>query len=156
MTQKTVLITGATRGIGKGVAIAFAEAGYIVYGTGRNLAGSEWAAEKKVILKEADVADQPRMAEIMQDIKNKHGRLDCLINNAGVASNTPASALGDEEIAKIIDTNFKAVFTCCQSYYKMQRKSGGGNIINISSVLGIVGTSLASDVNVTIIRIATE
>jgi 3-oxoacyl-[acyl-carrier protein] reductase len=144
MAQKTVLITGATRGIGKGVAIAFAEAGWIVYGTGRNLANSEWAAEKKVILKEADVADQPRMAEIMQDIKNKHGRLDCLINNAGVASNTPASALGDEEIAKIIDTNFKAVFACCQSYYKMQRKSGGGNIINISSVLGIVGTSLAS------------
>jgi 3-oxoacyl-[acyl-carrier protein] reductase len=144
MAQKTVLITGATRGIGKGVAIAFAEAGWIVYGTGRNLANSEWAAEKKVILKEADVADQPRMAEIMQDIKDKHGRLDCLINNAGVASNTPASALGDEEIAKIIDTNFKAVFTCCQSYYKMQRKSGGGNIINISSVLGIVGTSLAS------------
>lgn len=142
--QKTVLITGATRGIGKGVAIAFAQAGWIVYGTGRNLAGSEWVTEKKVILKEADVADQPRMAAIMQEIKDKHGRLDCLINNAGVASNTPASALGDEEIAKIIDTNFKAVFTCCQSYYKMQRKSGGGNIINISSVLGIVGTSLAS------------
>ncbi len=157
MAQKTVLITGATRGIGKGVAVAFAEAGWIVYGTGRNLANSEWAAEKKVILKEADVSDQARMAEIMQDIKDKHGRLDCLINNAGVASNTPASALGDEEIAKIIDTNFKAVFTCCQSYYKMQRKSGGpstgsgqapskggGCIINISSVLGIVGTSLAS------------
>ena len=142
--QKTVLITGATRGIGKGVAIAFAQAGWIVYGTGRNLAGSEWASEKKIILKEADVADQPRMAAIMQEIKDKHGRLDCLINNAGVASNTPASALGDDEIAKIIDTNFKAVFTCCQSYYKMQRKSGGGNIINISSVLGIVGTSLAS------------
>lgn len=149
--EKTVLITGATRGIGKGVAKAFAEAGYITYGTGRNLSDTLWADEKKIILKQADVADQAAMAAIMSGIKEEHGRLDCLINNAGVASNTPASALGEEEISHIIDTNFKAVFQCCQSYYKMQRKgpaigSGhrGGNIINISSVLGIVGTSLAS------------
>lgn len=140
---KTVLITGATRGIGRGLATAFADAGFITYGTGRNLAASDWAAEKKIELRQADVTDQAAMAAIMNEIKDKHGRLDCLINNAGVASNTPASALGADEIAKIIDTNFKAVFQCCQSYYKMQRKSGG-NIINISSVLGIVGTSLAS------------
>jgi len=144
MAQKTVLITGATRGIGRGIALGFAAAGYQVYGTGRNLEGSEWAKEKGIILKQADVADQPAMAAIMKEIQEKHGRLDCLINNAGVASNTPASGLDEDEIAKIIDTNFKAVFQCCQSYYKMQRKSGGGNIINISSVLGIVGTSLAS------------
>lgn len=159
---KTVLITGATRGIGKGVASAFADAGWIVYGTGRasttlsDPSVSAWASEKKITLKQADVADQAAMAAIMYEIKEKHGRLDCLINNAGVASNTPASSLGDEEISKIIDTNFRAVFTCCQSYYKMQRKAGpstgsgqaptkgGGCIINISSVLGIVGTSLAS------------
>lgn len=144
MATKTVLITGATRGIGRGIALGFAAAGYQVYGTGRNLDGSEWGKEKGIVLKQADVSDQAAMAAIMKEIQEKHGRLDCLINNAGVASNTPASGLDEEEIARIIDTNFKAVFQCCQSYYKMQRKSGGGNIINISSVLGIVGTSLAS------------
>ncbi|GAB4443113.1 MAG: SDR family NAD(P)-dependent oxidoreductase [Turneriella sp.] len=141
--QKTVLITGATRGIGKGIATAFADAGWITYGTGRNLSDTGWASEKKIFLKQADVSDQAAMVAIMNEIKETHGRLDCLINNAGVASNTPASSLGEEEIEKIIDTNFKAVFQCCQSYYKLQRKAGG-NIINISSVLGIVGTSLAS------------
>lgn len=143
MAQKTVLITGATRGIGKGIALGFAEAGWIVYGTGRNLADAGWAAEKKITLKQADVTDQVSMAAIMKEIHGQHGRLDCLINNAGVAGNTPASSLDDEEISRIIDTNFRGVFQCCQSYYKLQRKAGG-NIINISSVLGIVGTSLAS------------
>lgn len=157
--QKTVLITGATRGIGRGLASAFADAGWLVYGTGRNVNEGhhdDWAKEKLIRLRQADVSDQATMAAIMTEIKDKHGRLDCLINNAGVASNTPASALADDEITKIIDTNFRAVFQCCQSYYKMQRKSGpstgsgqapfkgGGCIINISSVLGIVGTSLAS------------
>lgn len=140
---KTVLITGATRGIGRGLAIAFAEAGWITYGTGRNLADTNWAQEKGILLKQADVTDQPAMATIMNAIKDQHGRLDCLINNAGVASSTPASSLAEDEVAQIIDTNFKAVFQCCQAYYKMQRKAGG-NIINIASVLGLVGTSLAS------------
>lgn len=143
---KTVLITGATRGIGRGVASAFADAGWLVYGTGRNVnAGhsDDWAKEKLIRLRQADVSDQAGMAAIMAEIKDKHGRLDCLINNAGVASNTPASSLGDDEISSIINTNFRAVFECCQSYYKLQRKAGG-NIINISSVLGLVGTSLAS------------
>ena len=141
--KKTVLITGATRGIGKGIALAFADAGYHVYGTGRNLSGSEWATQKKIHLKEADVTDPARMSEIMTEIKATHGALDCLINNAGIASNSPASALTQEEIQNIIAVNFKGVFECCQSYYKLQRKAGG-NIINVSSVLGIVGTSLAS------------
>ncbi|MCX7633582.1 MAG: SDR family oxidoreductase [Turneriella sp.] len=140
---KTVLITGATRGIGRGLASAFAQSGWTVYGTGRNLENTQWATPLGITLEKADVTDTAAMQTLMHKIRDQHGRLDCLINNAGIASGQPASALSDEEATRIINTNFKAVFTCCQIYYKMQRKSGG-NIINIASVLGLTGTALAS------------
>lgn len=141
--NKTVLITGATRGIGKALAIGFADAGYTVYGTGRRLDHTIWAADKNIVLWQANVTEQKIMEEIFAEIKQKNGRLDVLVNNAGIASNVPASSLSATEISEIIDINFKAVFQASQSYYKMQRKAGG-NIINIASVLGLVGTSMAS------------
>ncbi|HRP69638.1 MAG TPA: SDR family oxidoreductase, partial [Turneriella sp.] len=148
MPQKTVLITGATRGIGRGIAVGFADAGYQVYGTGRSVTSltaepSGWIKEKGIILKAADAADQASMAAFMKEIHTTHGRLDCLVNNAGIAANTPASRITLDEANRIIDTNFKAVFQNAQSYYQLQRKEGG-NIINIASVLGMVGTTLAS------------
>lgn len=141
--NKTVLITGATRGIGKALALGFAQAGYTVYGTGRRLDHTIWAADKNIVLWQADVTEQKIMEEIISEIKQKNGKLDVLINNAGIASHTPASSLTAFEITEIVDINFKAVFHASQTYYKLHRKAGG-NIINIASVLGMVGTSMAS------------
>lgn len=143
VSGKTVLITGASRGIGKSMALAFRDAGAVVYGTGSREETVEWMKGEKIYGRAADISKAGTILPVIEEIKKSHGRLDCLINNAGIASNTPASAMKDDEMYKIIDTNFTGMFRACQAYYKTH-KLIGGNIINISSVLGLVGYSLAS------------
>lgn len=140
---RTVLVTGASRGIGKTLALALRDAGAVVYGTGSKPASVEWMAAEHLQGRAADVADPKSMGPLIDEIRKEHGRLDCLINNAGVAANTPASRFKEDEVANMIDINFRGVFHACQAYYNAQRKDGG-NIINVSSVLGMVGTKLAS------------
>jgi 3-oxoacyl-[acyl-carrier protein] reductase len=143
ITNRTVLITGASRGIGKALAEGFKEAGAIVYGTGSKENSIEWMNGTEIQGRVADVSKAGTMNSIIDEIKHKHGKLDCLINNAGIAVNTPAVGFKEEEIYKIIDTNFVGMFYACQYYYKTH-KLIGGNIINVSSVLGLVGYSLSS------------
>lgn len=142
--DRTILITGASRGIGKAIALAFHAAGAKVYGTGTKESSISWMKEKdRMEGRVCNVSDPSGIQALMQEIKERDGRLDCLVNNAGVASNTPASGFKEDEMESIIDINFKGVFRASQAYYKMQRKAGG-NIINVSSVLGMIGTPLAS------------
>ena len=143
MTGRTVLITGASRGIGRALALGFRDAGAIVYGTGSRPESVAWMAAEQLQGRSADVALPGTMDPVIDEIRKKHGRLDCLINNAGVAANTPASGFREDELAQMVEINFKGVFRACQAYYRAQRKEGG-NIINVSSVLGMVGTKLAS------------
>jgi 3-oxoacyl-[acyl-carrier protein] reductase len=143
ISGRSVLITGASRGIGRALAEGFLEAGAIVYGTGSKEDSIEWMKGTGIEGRVADISKAGTMLPIIEEIKAKHGKLDCLINNAGIAVNTPALGFKDEEIYKIIDTNFVGMFRTCQAYYKTHRLIGG-NIINISSVLGLVGYSLSS------------
>ncbi len=143
LTGRAVLITGASRGIGKALAEGFRDAGAIVYGTGSKPESIEWMKSAGIEGRVADVSKSGTMLPIIEEIKQKHEKLSCLVNNAGIASNTPASAFKDDEIYKIIDTNFVGVFRACQAYYKTH-KLIGGNIINIASVLGLRGYSLSS------------
>ena len=143
LTNKSILITGASRGIGKAMALEFKKAGAFVYGTGSKQDSITWMLEEGIEGRVADISKPGSMTAIIDEIKSKHGKLDCLINNAGIAVNIPASAFKEEDIYKIIDTNFVGMFRTCQAYYK-SHKLIGGNIINISSVLGLVGYSLSS------------
>jgi 3-oxoacyl-[acyl-carrier protein] reductase len=143
VTNKTILITGASRGIGRSMAEEFSKAGAIVYGTGSKPESIEWMKEAGLEGRVADIKEKGSMSPIIEEIKTKHGKLNCLINNAGIAVNIPASAFKEEDIYRIIDTNFVGMFRTCQAYYK-SHKLIGGNIINISSILGLVGYSLSS------------
>lgn len=143
LKDRVVLITGSSRGIGRALAEGFREAGAIVYGTGSKPESIEWMNGTGIEGRVADVSKSGTMLPIIEEIKQKHGKLSCLINNAGIASNTPAVAFKDDEIYKIIDTNFVGVFRACQAYYKTHKQLGG-NIINVASVLGLRGYSLSS------------
>lgn len=143
VSGKTILITGASRGIGKTLALGFRDAGAIVYGAGSKLESIQWMEKENIHGVVIDVRSETDAFQTIQMIKTKHGRLDTLINNAGIATNTPASGFKEEEIQNIVQTNYVGVFRSCQAYYKIQKKDGG-NIINIASVLGMVGTKLAS------------
>ncbi|MBI39859.1 MAG: short-chain dehydrogenase [Leptospiraceae bacterium] len=140
---KTILVTGASRGIGRSIAEAFRDAGANVYGTGTRTESIQWMQDGGVQGRVLNVQEFEAGKELIQEIVKQHGSLDCLVNNAGVSSNTPASGFKEDEVNKIMDTNFKALFFLCQAYYKAQRKQGG-NIINVASVLGMVATMLAS------------
>lgn len=142
LENKTVLVTGASRGIGRAIAEGFRDHGAIVYGTGRAPASIEWMAGAGIQGRAADVTAAGAVATVIDEIVAKHGRLDCLLNNAGIASNTPSGSMKEDEMEQIINTNFKGVFRACQAYYKAQRRSGGV-IVNTASILGLIGTPLA-------------
>lgn len=141
--NKIVLITGASRGIGKRLAEGFRDGGAIVHGTGSKLESITWMKEEGISGHAADMRDPLAIGSVIQSIHDTEGRIDVLINNAGVASNTPAGGMKEDEILKIVETNYIGLFRACQAYYKVQKKIGG-NIINFASVLGLVGTPLSS------------
>ncbi|BDA77086.1 short-chain dehydrogenase [Leptospira kobayashii] len=143
ITGKTVLITGASRGIGKSIALGFRDAGAIVYGAGSRPESIEWMDKEGINGVVIDVRSEKDAFNAIGKIREKHGKLNCLINNAGIATNTPASGFKEEELQNMIQTNYTGVFRNCQAYYKHHKKDGG-NIINVASVLGMVGSKLAS------------
>lgn len=141
--DKIIFITGASRGLGKTIATNLKAEGAVVIGTSTSEEGVQSLENLGIIGKKVDVTEQGVFEPIFQELKTKYGRIDCIINNAGLATNTPASGFKEDELRNILDTNFTGVFRSCQAYYKIQKKEGG-NIINFSSVLGMVGSPLAS------------
>lgn len=146
ISGKVVFITGANRGIGRAIARGFVQMGAKVYGSIRNPEFLEELQKENIYPIIYDVRNYKNAEIILQQIYDRENRIDCLINNAGVSSNTPASLFKEDEVKKIIETNFEGLFFLCQAYYKLQKKYKikQGNIINIASVLGLVGTMLAS------------
>lgn len=141
--DRVILVTGASRGIGRALAEGFRDAGAIVYGTGTREESIAWMQDSGIHGRVLDVAAADQAAPLINEIVEKHGRLHCLINNAGISSTTPASAYKEEEMQHMIETNFKGAMRLCQAYYRAQRRHGGV-IINVSSVMGMVATVLAS------------
>lgn len=141
--MKTVFVTGASGGIGEAIAKKFAENGYFVgvgYNTNRGKA-ENLAKEIDGVAVKADVSDEKSVAAALSDFLLRAGRLDVLVNSAGIA--LPIKTLLDttsKEFDKAFSVNVKGVYNCCKAAIPAML-DGGGSIINISSMWGVTGGS---------------
>lgn len=149
MIQQTVLITGASRGIGKSVALLFASKGYHVF-LNCNTSIEELKDVKAQIdalntspctLVPGDVGNPKDVKQIFRDIHNQCDSLDVLVNNAGIAHIGLLMDMTDTEWRQVIDTNLSSVFYCCRAALPPMISKKRGKIINVSSIWGSFGAS---------------
>ena len=148
MSRKTVLVTGASRGIGKAIAIKFARKGYnVVISCIRNedrLMQTKKEIENyqvPCLAYMGDMGDMDCCKELFAKIKKQFGGIDVLVNNAGVSYIGLLQDMTSEDWDRIIRTNLTSVFNCCKLAIPMMLSAGSGKIVNISSVWGNVGAS---------------
>lgn len=144
--EKTALVTGASRGIGKAIALALAARGFAV---AVNYAGSYDAAEAvkneiernggHAFLVQGDVSKPEDVERIFKEIKDKFGTLDVLVNNAGINRDALLIRMSEEQWDDVIATDLKSDFLTTKAAALLMMKKRKGSIINISSVVGIMG-----------------
>jgi 3-oxoacyl-[acyl-carrier protein] reductase len=144
LTGKKALVTGATGGIGEGIARAFHKAGAEVAISGRQTAKLEaLAAElgERVHVVPCDLADKAAVAKLIDEAAAKLGRVDILVNNAGLTKDNLFMVMKDEQWDDVIAVNLTSTFMLMRAAtrHMLRSKTGYGRIINISSVSGIIG-----------------
>src|ERR1700676_2427 len=149
LSGKVAVVTGGNGGIGLGMARGLAEAGASVAIVGRNEAKSNEAVAElrecgaKAISVVADVTDKAAVAAMVERTVRELGRIDALVNNAGINIRKPPQALTLEEWDSVIKTNLTSAFLCSQAVYPIMKAAGGGKIINIGSMMSIFGARFA-------------
>lgn len=146
---KTAVVTGAGRGgrgIGRGIAVALAEAGADVVITARtNIADAEAVADavkaigRKGYAVTCDVASAESVEEMVRKSQELLGRIDILVNNAGITKDTLLLRMDEAAWDSVLDTNLKGTFLCTRAVAKIMLKQKAGRIINITSVMGLIG-----------------
>ena len=145
---KTAIITGASRGIGKAVALRFAEEGANVAFTCTSLSEKALNTEKELaafgIKAKAYASDASNFAEshqLVQDVVKEFGKVDILINNAGITKDGLMMRMTEEQWDAVINTNLKSAFNFVHAITPIFMKQKSGNIINMSSVVGVAGNA---------------
>lgn len=145
LNDKVAVITGATRGIGFATAKLFLENGAKVAILGSKEESVNKALEKlpeyqdKIIGLYPNLNNEKEVRNMFQTVEDKFGKIDILINNAGISSSTPLENYTYEEFTKIVDLNLNALFLCSKVASEYMKKIGGGVILNTSSMVSIYG-----------------
>jgi 3-oxoacyl-[acyl-carrier protein] reductase len=145
LKNKVVIITGAGSGIGKETALLFAKEGArVIVADVNEKGGNETVAEIKGIGREGffvklDVTNREQSKQMVKDTLEKYGRIDILINNAGIVQDALVLKMTEEQWDKVINVNLKGVFNCIQAVVEVMVNQGNGVIINTSSIVGLNG-----------------
>jgi NAD(P)-dependent dehydrogenase (short-subunit alcohol dehydrogenase family) len=135
-TRPVALVTGASSGIGKAAALALADAGFQVVGTSRN--SSRLTPPHGVTFLDLDVASDESVTSVVQQVIERFGRLDVLVNNAGTGAAGAAEESSVAQAQRLFDINVFGVIRMTKAVLPHMRAQGRGRIINVSSVLGLV------------------
>ena len=146
LTGKSALVTGASRGIGRAIALKLASLGANV---AINFAGNLAKAQEvkaeietngaKAILVQGNVADFETVQSIVKTVTENFGTIDILVNNAGITRDNLLIKMSESDFDDVIATNLKGVFNCTKAVTRIMMKQRGGRIVNLSSVVGITG-----------------
>ena len=145
---KTAIITGGSRGIGKGIALVFAQHGANVAFTYSSSVESANSLEKelsnygvKVKSFQSNAADYKESQDLVENVLSDFGSIDILVNNAGITKDNLLMRMGEEDFDKVIEVNLKSVFNMTKAVQRTMLKQRKGSIINMSSVVGVKGNA---------------
>ncbi|MFE3828083.1 SDR family oxidoreductase [Streptomyces sp. NPDC059092] len=136
LAGKVALVTGGSRGIGRGITEAFVREGAVVVSADLTVADPPVPGVREIRL---DVTDEDGWAEAVADVERTYGRLDILVNNAGLISYEPIDTLTLAEWERVVAVDQTGVFLGMRAAIPAMRRAGGGSLINISSAWGVVG-----------------
>jgi 3-oxoacyl-[acyl-carrier protein] reductase len=144
LSNRVALVTGSGRGIGKAIAQRLSEAGATIVVNDISDAGEATAEEiktmgKKSLFMKADVSSSNEVNQMFEKVVSTLGRIDILVNNAGITRDQLTVRMSDEEWDAVLCINLKSVFVCTRAALRYMMKQRWGRIINISSIVGIVG-----------------
>lgn len=145
-TGKIVVVTGGNRGIGRAIAEAFARQGADLVIGGRTINEVEQTAQeissatgRKVVAVQVDVSDFQNANAFIEKAVNLFGRVDVLVNNAGITRDKLLMRMDEADWDTVLDINLKGTFNCCKAVARPMLKQRSGRIINVSSVSGLAG-----------------
>jgi len=147
LKDAVAIVTGGSRGIGRAIAATLAREGATVIVCSRNLDAGKEAADAirseggHAHAYQVDVADADSVAELMKCVLKDFGRIDILVNNAGITADNLLLRLKESDWDRVIDTNLKGTFNCTKAAARAMLKQHSGRIINIASVVGMIGNA---------------
>lgn len=145
---KIALVTGASRGIGRAIALRLAEAGATVV---VNYAGNVKAAQEvesmivdaggKAMLIQADIANTEAVEDMIKNISKEYGKIDILVNNAGITRDSLLMRMKENDWDDVINTNLKGIYNSTKAVSRIMMKQRSGRIVNMASVVGLTGNA---------------